>query len=159
MSKRCRKKAHKQDYFMQVNTYIHIKTRQICMKKAHSKPSYRSKFEESFHKSLPLGSAQYESAQLKYIIPQSKHVYTPDFHVTGTNIYLETKGIFAIQDRKKHLLIKEQHKDKRVILVFMDHRKKISKGSKTSYGMWCDKNGVEWMTPFDAAELVKLQIL
>ena len=122
-------------------------------------PKFRSKFEQSFFKSLPADSVEYESVKLKYVIPASNHTYTPDFHITGTNIYLETKGWFSVQDRAKHLLIKEQHPDKRIIMVFMKANCPIRKGSKTTVSAWAEKNGLEWMTVQEAQELVKQSIV
>jgi len=116
---------------------------------------FRSKFEQSFFKSLPANSVTYEDTKLKYIVPASGHVYTPDFRIPNSNIFLETKGRFTSQDRKKMLLVKAQHPDKRIIMVFMNAKTPISKGSKTTYADWCFKNGVEWMTPREAELLVK----
>lgn len=117
--------------------------------------TFRSKFEQTFHRNLPKDSVTYEGEVLKYIVPESKHKYTPDFHITGTNIYLELKGRLTIQDRKKMLLVIEQHPDKRIIMVFQDAKRPIIKGSKTTYALWAEKNGVEWMTPREAELLVK----
>ena len=86
----------------------------------------------------------YEKESFEYTIPESKHKYTPDFIIetaSGKEIIIETKGRFVIDDRKKHLLIKEQHPDRDIRFVFSNSRGKIRKGSKTTYGMWCEKNG------------------
>ena len=42
------------------------------------------------------------------------------------------------------LLIKEQHPDIDIKMVFYNANKKIKKGSKTSYAMWCDKHNIKW---------------
>lgn len=114
---------------------------------------YRSKLEKQFHDRLP--HLAYEQEKLTYIIPESKHTYTPDFSIPGTNIYWETKGRWDLADRKKHLLIKEQHPDKRIILVLQAPHQTITRSSRTTYASWCDKNGLEWMSVADAVLFVK----
>jgi len=115
-------------------------------------PNFKSKFEQRFWEKTNL---PYEQDKLAYVVPASNHKYTPDFHVPGTNIYFETKGRWTAVDRKKHLLIKEQHPDKRIILVFQDEKKPINKGSKTTYAGWAEKNGLEWMTVEEAVKFSK----
>ena len=85
----------------------------------------------------------YEKIKLEYIVPESTHVYTPDFCIRE-NVFIETKGIFDRDDRKKMLLVKEQHPDVKIYLFFSNSGAKIYKGSKTSYAMWCDKYGFEY---------------
>jgi hypothetical protein len=56
-------------------------------------------------------------------------------------IVVETKGYFETADRQKHILVKAQHPELDLRFVFSNPDKPISKGSKTSYAMWCEKNG------------------
>lgn len=114
---------------------------------------FRSKFESSFYSKMGPG-LEYEKTKLSYVIPASNHKYTPDFHITGTNIYLETKGIWTAQDRAKMVLVKQQHPDKRIIMVFQDAKKPITKGSKTTYALWANKMGIEWMSIPEAKALL-----
>jgi predicted nuclease of restriction endonuclease-like RecB superfamily len=86
----------------------------------------------------------YEPDKIKYVIPESHHIYTPDFKVRNKKIYIETKGKWTRQDRKKMLLVIQQHPDKKFYMYFQSGNKPINRGSKTSYGDWCDKNGIEW---------------
>ena len=65
--------------------------------------------------------------------------YTPDF-VLSNGIIIETKGLFTPADRSKHVCIQKQHPSLDIRFVFTSSRRKIQKGSKTSYAMWCDKN-------------------
>lgn len=65
--------------------------------------------------------------------------YTPDF-ILPNQIIIETKGRFTPVDRRKHKEIKKQYPDLDIRFVFTNSNSKISKGSKTSYGMWCEKN-------------------
>ena len=83
---------------------------------------------------------EYETTKIKYVVPESLHTYTPDF-ILPNGIIVETKGRFVVADRKKHLLIQKQHPHKDIRFVFSNSKTKISKGSKTSYADWCNKNG------------------
>lgn len=65
--------------------------------------------------------------------------YTPDF-VLPNGIIIETKGRFTVSDRRKHVEIKKQHPTLDIRFVFYNSRNKLSKGSKTTYQVWCDKN-------------------
>lgn len=85
----------------------------------------------------------YEARSFEYIIPESKHKYTPDFPVCD-NIIIETKGRWVLEDRQKMLLLKEQYPDIDFRMVFMNAKTKIKKGSKTTYAMWCDKHDIKW---------------
>ena len=81
--------------------------------------------------------------QITYEVPMRKSKYTPDFKLPkkGGFFYVETKGIFDLEDRKKHQLIREQHPDIDIRFVFSNANNKLYKGSKTTYGSWCDKHG------------------
>lgn len=109
------------------------------------KHGYRSGLENTMLKQLEeLGiEPNYEGIKIPYIIPESNHNYTPDFPVSST-LMIETKGIWDVEDRKKMLLIKEQHPELDIRMVFSNANKKIKKGSKTSYADWCDKHGIKW---------------
>lgn len=86
---------------------------------------------------------QYESQKVDYIVPASKHTYSPDFRLPN-GIIVETKGRFVVADRKKHLLVKQQHPELDIRFVFSNSKNKISKNSKTTYGDWCVKNGYQY---------------
>ncbi len=88
-------------------------------------------------------SVQYESEEVPYIIPASEHTYHPDFKLPN-GIRIETKGRFVLADRKKHLLVKQQHPELDIRFVFTNSKNKINKKSKTTYGMWCEKNGFKY---------------
>jgi len=106
---------------------------------------YRSRFEWQIAMKLEQeGKAyEYEKHVLRYIVPEKGHRYTPDFKIAGTDFYIEVKGLFDSDDRKKHILLKEQGSDE-IRFVFYDANKKISKRSKTTYANWCDKHGFKW---------------
>ena len=105
------------------------------------KYGYRSGLEEKVAAQLDglSISYQYEKVKLKYVVNETR-TYTPDF-LLPNGIIIESKGRFVAADRKKHLLVKQQHPDLDIRFVFTNSKAKISKGSKTSYGDWCDKNG------------------
>lgn len=88
---------------------------------------------------------EYETEKIPYVKPETNHKYTPDFIIrtlnSGKKIYIETKGIFDLDDRKKHLLIREQHPLLDIRFVFTNPNSRIRKGSPTTYAKWCEKNG------------------
>ena len=93
---------------------------------------------------LQLGiDGEYEQTEFEYTVPATKHKYTPDFKLSN-GIYIETKGRFLLDDRKKHLYIKEQYPDLDIRFVFQNPKTKLYKGSKTTYANWCDKHGFKW---------------
>ena len=103
---------------------------------------YRSKLEESVASLLQeLGVCfEYESTKVPYII---RHNYTPDF-VLPSGIYLETKGYWDAEDRRKMLAVKESNPELDIRMVFQAPYNRISKKSKTTYAQWCDKHGIKW---------------
>lgn len=100
---------------------------------------FKSKFERDFYKSTKL---PYETTKLPYV---KHHTYCPDFQL-GPKTFVETKGLLTGADRTKHLLVKQQHPDVRIIFVFMAPNNKLSKKSKTTYAQWAEKNGFEHHT-------------
>lgn len=111
------------------------------------KNGFRSGLEETISNQLTEKQVdfQYESKAntIKYVKPATNHTYLPDFKLPN-GIIVETKGRFLLADRKKHLLIKEQHPELDVRFVFSNSAGKISKGSKTTYADWCTKNGFKY---------------
>ena len=92
-------------------------------------------------------SYSYEQHKLTYTVPERQATYTPDFYVTtrtGKLIIVETKGRFVTADRQKMLLVKEQHPELDIRLVFSNPNSRISKKSKTTYAAWCNKHGFQW---------------
>jgi hypothetical protein len=103
-------------------------------KRTHNK-GYKSGLETKFGEETGL---PYETDKIKYTIPAKVHTYTPDFKVTN-NVYIETKGQWTLQDRKKALLVKEQHPE--VIILYVLYRnQRLSKKSSTTYLDWATKN-------------------
>lgn len=111
------------------------------------KHGYRSGLEESIAEQLSKQKVSFEyenpDNRIPYTIPETHHTYLPDFKLPN-GIIVETKGRFVLADRRKHKLIKEQHPELDIRIVFSNSRAKISKGSKTTYGMWCEKHGIPY---------------
>ena len=109
------------------------------------KHGYRSGFEHKVADQLSENKIdfEYEKTIINYIKPETKHTYTIDFTLPN-GILVETKGRWVIEDRKKHLLIKKQHPELDIRILFMSSKTKIRKGSKTTYGDYCDKHGIIW---------------
>lgn len=84
---------------------------------------------------------EYEPFKIRYTIPASSHLYTPDWLILHNGIIVETKGIFDSDDRKKHLLIREQYPELDIRFVFSNINGKSDKRLKTTYGEWCEKHG------------------
>lgn len=122
-----------------------FKRKKITVDKNGIKHGYRSGLEQQFLDELEEYNIapNYESRQFEYIVPESKHIYTPDFPVSP-HIVIETKGRWVLEDRQKMLLVIEQYPDIDFRIVFYNANQKIKKGSKTSYAMWCDKHGIKW---------------
>ena len=81
---------------------------------------------------------EYESLKITYTLDCT---YTPDV-VLPNGIIVELKGFFRGSDRRKHLQLRTQYPHLDIRFVFQDANKKISKTSKTTYGMWASKNGI-----------------
>jgi len=104
--------------------------------------NYRSGFEATLANQLKRGgvSFQYETLQLEYT---KTATYTPDF-ILPNGIIIEAKGLWTVEDRTKHLLVKAQHPHLDIRLVFMNAFNKIRKGSNTTYAAWCEKKNIQY---------------
>lgn len=121
------------------------------MKRAHG---YRSNFELDIANQLAKNKVpfSYEKEAFAYV-RNSK--YTPDFYLKEQGFYIEAKGLFTSQDRGKHLLIKKQYPDLDLRFLFMNANNKLYKGSKTTYGGWCERHDIEWCQGFIPKEWLK----
>lgn len=137
---------------------------------------WRSGFEPALAENLCVREIGhlFEAGKIQYTVPARKATYTPDFFVRrdrgivqplpklwyksqewwDDHFVIESKGQFTSDDRKKHLLIKDQYPNSDIRFVFDRKVRKdgslgagsgsvslLRKGAKTTYGMWCDKNG------------------
>lgn len=111
---------------------------------------YRSGLEDAVVASLQARGVPflYEAKVLEYVVPETKHRYTPDFVITtasGHTLYVETKGLWELADRKKMKLVCEQNPDLDIRMVFQRASNKIRKGSQTTYATWCERHlAIPW---------------
>lgn len=80
---------------------------------------------------------KYEPDKIPYEWREDKN-YIPDF-LLPNGIILEVKGRFMLEDRKKHLFLRDQHPDVDIRFVFDNPYRKLYKGGKMTYADWCDK--------------------
>jgi len=123
--------------------------RKLSIRAMAKKKGFRSGLEEQVANQIKAKGlkVEYEQTKISYVIPESKHTYTPDF-VLPNGVIIESKGRFLLEDRKKHLLIKAQQPHLDIRFVFTSSSAKISKGSKTNYADWCVKNGFLYADKF-----------
>lgn len=121
----------------------------------HLKAKYRSGLEKQT--ALALSESQkkvrYELLKIEWEDLRYR-TYTPDFQLDN-GIFIETKGIFDSEDRRKHMEVRRQHPELDIRFVFSNARGKLYKGAKSRYCDWCDKNDFlyshrlipkEWLT-------------
>lgn len=90
---------------------------------------------------------EYEPERIPWTPPE--RYYTPDFRIKKRKrgsgyMYIEYKGKFTGPDRTKILKVKAQHPDLDLRMIFERATNKLSRVSKTTYAMWCDKHGIPW---------------
>ena len=101
----------------------------------------RSKLEEQVANLLDNMGIKYtyEADKLRYVLEAN---YIPDFKIG--NVYLETKGYFPPEQRRKMKAVKAANPDLDIRIIFQSPHNKINKRSKTTYSMWAEKNGFPW---------------
>jgi len=120
--------------------------KQLTSKEVGVKYGFRSGLEEAIALELASNGVifTFEGSKLKYIRPEKEHTYTPDFFLPVQNIFIETKGLFTTADRQKMKLVKSQYPDLDIRFIFSNAKSRISKKSKTTYGMWCERYGFQY---------------
>ena len=115
------------------------------VRKNAQKKGYRSGFELKVSEQLNEAKIAfgYEDTVIPYTKPATKHKYTIDFRLPN-GILIEAKGRWTLEDRKKHLLVREQNPELDIRIIFQSPNNKIRKGSKTTYADFCDKHGIQW---------------
>lgn len=105
------------------------------------KHGYRSGLESKVSEQLNEAEVdfEYEAFKIEYEVHETRK-YTPDFKLPN-GIIIETKGRFLSADRKKHLLVQQQHPDLDIRFVFSNSNAKLNKGAKSTYADWCRKHG------------------
>jgi hypothetical protein len=87
----------------------------------------------------------YEPEKWEYTFGIQK--YTPDFRVVTPNgkvIYIEGKGKMTSGTRKILRYATKCNPDKDLRVIFERAKNYLKRGSKTTYGKWCDDHQIEW---------------
>ena len=134
--------------------------KKLTAKEAGIKHGYRSGLEEQFaDECTSLGiSYEYEKTKFPFTQPAKQRTYTPDFQLqkkNGEKLIIETKGRLTLQDRQKMIWFKEQYPEMDIRFIFTNSKGKISKTSKTTYGMWCDQKGFPYADKFLPLEWIE----
>jgi len=109
--------------------------------------SFASKSEVVFAKWMDRNGIpwMYESEKFPYVLPTRR--YTPDFKIArqdGSYFFVEYKGWLKPEDRSKIKAFIKQHPGIDFRMVFANSKNKLYSGSETTYGMWCDKLGIQY---------------
>lgn len=111
-------------------------------------PNYKSKLERVNGKWLEENNITFlyepKEGKIEYILPATKHVYTPDFFIQkkdGNWFIVETKGIWDYDDRLKHAWIRKLYPELDIRFVFTRSLTKTSKGAKQTYADVCEGRG------------------
>ena len=65
---------------------------------------------------------------IKYVLNGKIRSYSPDFYLSGFNVYLEIKGYWWGYDKQKMEAVMEQHPDKKIVIVEKAEYKRILQG-------------------------------
>lgn len=88
-------------------------------------------------------SYEFETVKLHYVLPSTRHTYTPDF-ILANGVIIEVKGRWVAADRQKMVLVRKQNPDRDLRILFDRPQTPINKGSKTTYASYCDKHRIPW---------------
>lgn len=107
--------------------------------------NFRSGLEKEFSNEVKgYGGFEFEPYNIPYIVHRD---YKPDFVHADSGIIVECKGFFRQGDTQKYKAIRDSiNKYNELIFILSDPRKKLRKGSKTSMGEWCEKEGFKYFT-------------
>lgn len=111
----------------------------------HLRAAYRSGLEATLAAALAAARVPvlFETLKVPFVQPSKARTYTPDF-LLPNDIIIESKGLFASEDRQKHLWVKAQHPNLDIRFVFSNAKGKLYKGSPNTYADWCEKHGFKW---------------
>lgn len=123
--------------------------KKLSKKAVGIKYGFRSGLEKSLQEQLTKNniSFKYEEQKIHYLQPEKIRTYTPDFLLPkkdGTIMYIETKGRWVTEDRKKMGMIFDQGSELDIRFIFQYPNGKLRKGSKTTYAKYCDDRGWMW---------------
>lgn len=84
--------------------------------------------------------AKYEQKKIEYV---DKGTYNPDWYVDKIGPYkdiiIEAKGNFSSSDRRKMKLVRQQHPNLTIIMVFGKELNRLNRKSTTTYADWCER--------------------
>jgi hypothetical protein len=120
-----------------------VAARRSKLRKSALDAGFRSGLEQDNAAWLKKNNVGFEYEKLKIKWVSAPHTYTPDF-VLDNGIIIEAKGRFVGSERAKHLAVKKQHPELDIRFVFSNSGKRLSAGSKTTYGSWCQKHGFQY---------------
>lgn len=135
-------------------------SRSVHHRKTKSYPDpFHSYYEYKVHLSLKeLGvKHKYEPDKFEYFLNtrkgvcrdcgsnriQESHIYTPDWYIPSTNIYIESKGLWTGRDRRIISAMKIDHPDIEIKMLFQSD-KWLSKKKANRYSDWCKSHGIDW---------------
>jgi hypothetical protein len=127
-------------------------------------PTFRSGLEKKVAEQLAEAGVAYahEAKWVRYIVPEREAKYLPDFCFDTESevcpIIIEAKGRFgggnprfkqsnsgdSAKERQKLILLKEQHPELDIRLVFERASSPIYPKSPTSQGKWATDHGFKW---------------
>lgn len=114
------------------------------MRSKKRRSGFEELVEEALTKLKPDIKFEYEPESFEFVDTKT---YTPDFKITGKRgkevYYVEAKGWFDAGDRKKMLLVKKQHPDKDIRLLFQSDNW-ITKAKKSRYSCWAKRHGFSY---------------
>jgi hypothetical protein len=107
--------------------------------------AFRSGLEEKLANAIRAAGIKvyFEVLKLPYIRPESRHNYTPDF-ILPNGIVIESKGLLTTEDKQKMKLVKAQHPNLDIRMVFQNANARIAKQSKTTYAKWAESQRFPW---------------
>ena len=90
---------------------------------------FRSKFEHKIAEQITNGglSVEYETDKIAYVVPSRIAILPTLSYPKPGGFYAEVKGRWLVEDRHKHLLIKEQHPDLDIRFMFQTQRQNSTK--------------------------------
>lgn len=130
---------------------------------------YRSKLEQDVAASLTMSGLNFQYEQWKVVYWSSFHggmclncnsievgkdrEYTPDFYIPVYDVWVESKGKFTPEGRKKILSVLEDDRNditKENFLLLFQRNNKLDKSAKSTYLEWCEKHNIRAIV-FDKA--------
>jgi hypothetical protein len=88
-------------------------------------------------------AVKYEERDVEYLVPKALDGFVFQFQLEN-GILIQTIGRSVQEDRKRLRLIKEQHPELDIRLVFTNANSRLSDGGEVTCAMWADSMGFKW---------------